>query len=502
MDEAFPSRVEMIRVLRAAQVPPSPPEPTRAQMIASLRSNQAPISAASTPQPASEGENMAMDLLPTAGGIVGGLAGAAAGTAVAPGPGTVAGSIGGAAVGGAAGSAVKDYLNSALFGQKKDVVESLKDAAKEGGTQAVFQGFGEALPLVGKIPGVKQAASKVGEFVFHVPSEVIQTYAENSKKIMELFKSNDGNIAAAADSVKQKFMSELDGFRQAMNQDIGEVLKGSDKVIEAKPIVDALEESKAKLNPTLHKEQILQIGDLIGKVNELGGRAKEIGVAEAHQLKQYLQDFAKSAYRDPGQIFQGGTQAAEAAKAGGAVTRKLINEAVPEVAEANGKLHALHVIEDNMNKSLLAEGKSEAALLAAGKGNSKQHQLALEKLTNLTGHDFVTPAKELAAAQTFGAPSVKGTGLGATVGGLAGGAAGAMIGGHGIGGVSGFGAGAAAGAAAGGAMTSPLALKSAIDLSQLAPTKYAASRGIAKLGDVMKGNGGVNSLQKTGESGR
>jgi hypothetical protein len=460
----------------------------------------------------------AVNDLPLAGTLVGGAVGSAAGG--------IPGAILGGGTGAAAGTQFRDKLNDWIFGKKTDQKTTEESMAKEGLTASATQGAGELLLGGGKLlagtktgqavlGGAGTVASKVGEAVFRVPAQVIKRYATAAKEIAGMSARADGDIAAASDAVKESYAKSIDGFRTQMGEQISSALKESKKTVTAQPIIEALQKIKADLHPKLQSDQVSQITDMISKVKQLSGEAVEkapanskddlaqfltkmtgqaeeagrttpkgqIPVGEAHQLKQYLQDLAKTAYRNPGESAVG-TRAANAAKRGASVARKLINEAVPEVAAANNQLSALHSIEDSMNRSLLREGASETGLVSAGKGANARNARALKKLGDLVGTDFLGKAENLAAMKTFGDASLKKAGLGAVAGGALG---------YGVDGQN----GAMVGAAIGGGVTSPYVLKKGIDAAvRLAPS-VDSSLGRQVLGQaVMHGSAAQKQIEE------
>ena len=181
-----------------------------------------------------------------------------------------------------------------------------------------------------------------------------------------------------------------------------------------------------------------------------------MSVQDASDVKSFLQDKASSSYRNSGDIFALGKDSAEAAKSAAADARQLINKAAPEVAEANSTLAKLHEIEDKMNLNLIAVGKPEAALLAAGTGGNVRNVKYLQQLGELTGTNMLGEAEKLAAMRTFGKPPLLPMDTtGKTLTRMAvGGGAGSLLGGP-------------VGAAVGAGLSSPATLKAAIDAGLL-----------------------------------
>lgn len=424
----------------------------------------------------------ALNALPTAGAAAGGLLGGAAGTALEPGGGTVAGGVAGAGLGDAAGESLKNLGEKYILGQNKTRSDIyLKPGAgliqgegQEAGGQLLNAGTSKAGDLLANSPTAQKigsyvggAASKIGSALTGVPEKEIATYAQHAAEINDMAKASDNNSFLAANDLRDKWSGEIQGLKKNLNNQISSALESrADQTVSANPIMEALENQKAKLNSKLDPEQINQIGDLQSKVQSLADKDGNISLSDAHDLKNHLQDIAAPTYNS-GPIFQSGKNTQKAAQAGARATRGLINDAAPEVANANNQLAELHDIEDSMNKNILEKNAPEASILAAGNEGNQRNAEGLRRLSDMTGTDMNADAQKLSAMRTFGNPSllpIDTTGKATTRIGL-GAAAGGLIG-HEVG------AGAGTGAFIGAALTSPKALKSAIDAGLL--TKKAA----------------------------
>lgn len=213
-----------------------------------------------------------------------------------------------------------------------------------------------------------------------------------------------------------------------------------------------------------------------------------VSSVDLNRIKQMLQDEASGAYARPGEIFNHASPRAQAARSAGGEARTMLNTAHPDIAKANNTLSELHDIEDTMNKNLIAPGKPEAALVAAGTGGNERNAKALSRLGEITGTDMNAEADKLAAMKTFGSPSFSpATSTGAKVyhagaGALLGGAAGYAEGGR---------EGAIGGALAGAALSSPAAVKAAIQGGQgfanVARTAIATPAGKQAIGNLIMG---------------
>lgn len=411
-----------------------------------------------------------IEQLPGVGGMAGGMIGGAAGivegapTGFVASPYLAAGQgIAGAGLGYGAGKSLENFAKDRILGESKSAKDQLIEPVKGIGTGAMNQMTGYAIggvantlaesPIVQKaMSAIGRGASRVGEMFTGVPQDTISHYAQNAERVGQLAGESDNNTFAAADQVRKQFMNDIDQSRNQLGETIGEALKNSDKRVDGRKIIGALEQAKSKIDPDLYPEQVAKVDDLMTKIISKFDNNDTIHVSDAHVVKRFLQDKATQAYRNPGDIFGVGTEGAKAARAGAAVARDLVNEAEPTVAAANNQLSKLHDIEDTMNSNLIAEGKPEAALLSAGAGTNQRNADALKKLGDMTGTDMLGKAKDLAAMRTFGKPGLMPTDTN-----------GKAVGRMGLGAGLGFLMGHAPGAVVGSAMTSPAMLKAAIN---------------------------------------
>jgi len=399
----------------------------------------------------------ALNALPTVGMVGGGLLGAGAGPV---------GAVGGAGLGGAAGTALKNF-GEKLLGEDKTREQIYGDPLKAGVEGATAEMGGQVIGAGAKAAASTKAgqkvlgllgkgAAKVGETFSGVPEKEIMTYANHADEIKEMAKASDNSTAEAADQMRAKFMDQIQGTKSAMNKQISDALESSTKSVDSAPILKALEDSKTSINPKLNPEGHEAIDSLIKRISSLSDEKGALSIKDANDIKRYLQDQASSAYYGSGQIFSGGTEAANAAKAGARAARSLVNEAEPAIAQANNKLAELHDVMDDLNKNMISEGKPEAALLSAGSGGNPRNAKNLTRLGELTGNDMTGDAEKLSAMRTFGSPKL-----------IAQDSTGKAAGRMGLAGGLGFLAGHAPGAVAAAFLTSPAAVKTAIDAGKL-----------------------------------
>lgn len=423
----------------------------------------------------------ATGLLPTAGMIGGGLAGE--GVASVP--------LAGA--GYAAGKEAEDFINNRVLGEAPQSAAPLDVAKRVAGNTVTGAAYDMGGKVIGKGLGMA-ADTPAGQFVLKkagkaattvasafsgIPQKELETYAANPAEINAIAKSSGYNSQKMADDLRTEINTKIQSTKSALNNQISQSFATRQgETVESQPIVDALNSAKAKINAKLRPEEISQVDDMISQVNAVS-KDGQIPLKDAHDLKELLGEQAKSSYSRNGQIFQNGSKAQMAAKAGSATARSLVNEAAPEIASANDTLSRLHDVEDVMNRNLLAEGKTGASLYSAGSGANEANESALKEIDDITGGNALEGAQKIAAAKTFGkAPllPVDSTGKTATRVGAAA-AAGYLFGGP-------------AGAAAMEGVASPLGIKAAVNAGAIGG-KIAS--GVARNAPSLIGMGAVNA---------
>jgi hypothetical protein len=137
----------------------------------------------------------------------------------------------------------------------------------------------------------------------------------------------------------------------------------------------------------------------LNKIKELEER--KTNLRYLNMIKGYLQNRAKPSYMENGQVFQTAPAAANISKKGAAVAREILNKESPEIARANELLSQLHGIEENTPKRLMTSEKPEAGILAAGSGVNERNRMMLKEAGDLAGEDFLGDAELLSAGKRF-----------------------------------------------------------------------------------------------------
>lgn len=380
---------------------------------------------------------------------------------------------------------VKGLLGAAKLGAATGIgkglseAENVGDVLKEGAEGAAggvafglaAKGLGKAAQPIkkGLQAGAKKlgkTATKLGQMMTGVTEKEINTYAKKTDQVDDIIKKFGPNIPAAADELRQKLNSQIQNYRVGLSKDITNALRETYKntSVDASDLVSSLESAKSRINKKLYPELMSEMDDIIGRVTSLSDGSGKIPVADMYEVKEFLQDLGRSAYRREGKIFSGGDKIAKMAANAARIARRAVNEAAPEIKKANNKLSELHTLEKRLTRNLLSEGASEAGLIGAGRGTNQRNVNLLKKLGNIVEKDVLGEAEMLAAAKQFESPTLTttettGKGLERVLrGGAVGGALGGLIGGY---------PGAQVGGAIGAGLTSPAAIKAAIKAGKI-----------------------------------
>lgn len=329
-----------------------------------------------------------------------------------------------------------------------------KEALKgtEVGAKAVQAGS-EALSGAAKIPG--KVLTKTASALTGVPEADVANYAKRTPQINQMISQSGGNLSDMADQVRSDIANHIQGVKKSWGSQLNSVVKSApaDKTVPVDSILEKMESVKDRLDPDFKSDAISEINKLQDIIKKKADSGK-IDIQTLNSIKSNLQD--EAAYMKPGQVFSTAKPVQDAAKAGAREARLLFNDALPEGAELNNKLSQLHGVESNLNKNLIAPGKSDSALFAAGSGNNPRNAKMLSRLEDITGYPVTDKVKDLSTARTFANPGLlpmdsTGKAVARQVGAAA---LGEGLFGHG-------------GAMIAGALSSPLALKAAINAGRV-----------------------------------
>ncbi len=355
---------------------------------------------------------------------------------------------------GGAMSYAQDGPEGETFGEKVDRVKS--NAKLSGGIQAAA----EALPVAGKF--VKAARNRIGSWASGVDESLISNYSTRTDQVNKVIRDSGGDMTEAADQVRTELTDGIQKAKGVINSTISNTLKGSSKepTISIKPILERLKQAKANLNPNFKASEITEIDEMIASIQREASSTNADGLVsptQLYEIKKFLREGSKGSYNKGGQIFMRGGDASRAAKGAAGEASDMIAIHTPEIAQADRQLSKLHNIEGRLNKNILAPGKPDGALMAAGSGANARNAATLRELEKFSGVPVSQRAKDLATAKVFAKPSitpVDGNGK----------AAARIL----IGGGIGYGVGDAEGAAIGAGLMSPLAIKAGINVGNVA----------------------------------
>lgn len=353
----------------------------------------------------------------------------------------------------------------------QDTIDRAKEGAKlSGGIQLAA----ESLPVIGKVAGA--VTRKIGSALSGVDENIIKNYASRTDEVNSLIKKSGGDMTAAADQVRTELSDGIQKTKKALNSQITVALNKAspEKNVSIQPLIDQLEASKVKLNPNYKADAIADIDEMIAAIKSDAGPEGMVNAAGLYQAKQFLNEGSKGAYNKGGQIFTRASEAAQAAKSAAGKARAIIGTVSKDVSAADGQLSKLHAIEGRLNRNLLAPGKPDGALFAAGSGANPRNAATLRSLEEISGVPVSQRANDLATAKTFANPSLlPSDSTGKIVGRIA---AGAGVG---------YLADGEKGAYIGGAVASPMALKAGINAANYA--KSFASK-LPSLGKLIREN--------------
>jgi hypothetical protein len=321
-----------------------------------------------------------------------------------------AGLLGGGLKGALATGAVSGGTKA--LSEAENPTEAAKDVGEGvafgGLTHGVIKGAEKVAPIAGKIGN--KVLSKTGEAFTGIPEKSIKTYIEKTKKINDMIKKSGGDIANLSDDVKGKIVKDISSTKGRLSQDIGNTLDqlGDDKTMPVGNLLDELNKSSGKLaikikaNPQIGKD----FDELFQMITNLSDENGNVSPKEMHVIKELFQDEAKSSYLKGGQMFSRGSEAQKAAKQVARLARQDINEAAPAIAKANNTLAELHSIESNLNRNVLNQGGSSAALKSIGSGTNKQQEKLLRRIGDITETNPVGAASDFSSASDFTSPGL------------------------------------------------------------------------------------------------
>jgi hypothetical protein len=365
---------------------------------------------------------------------------------------------------------------SALDSQEGESWQDKIDRAKEGGElSGKIQLAVEAIPVVGKTLGY--AGRKIGAAISGVDENILSNYAKRTDEVNDIIKQSGGDITAAADQVRTELSEGIQRTKRALNSQISKTLESAapEASISVDRILKSLKAAKEKLNPNFKAGAIADLDDMIRSI-ESEAQGGLVNVSSLYQIKQFLRENSKGAYNKGGQIFSRASEASRAAKDAAFQASDMLKPVAGAISKADQQLSKLHSIEARLNRNLLAPGKPDGALLAAGSGANARNAATLRELEKISGVPVAQRAQDLATAKAFASPSLMPTDF-------TGKAAARILLPAGVG----YAAGDKEGAAVAAGLASPMAMKLGINLASI-PKGVVAHLGLPKFADFIRKN--------------
>lgn len=311
---------------------------------------------------------------------------------------------------GVAGFALDMADPTLLLGAGKNLV---KGAAKgidvlTGGSMAA-----RALEKATDIP--LTVAAKFGSAVTGLSEDSIKNYAKRADEVEKVIKSSGGDIAGRAQEFKASVLGDLKAAKNKAGKQIEEAIGGvpgsSVASIDPKPIFEALQSAKSKLDDVYDAQAIRLIDDFEENIRKNTADGL-ISLQKLQNTKNYLQEHSSNVFKNSGQIFNATEpqmrKAALAANNARFEARKMLDELGPkELKEANGQLAELHRLEDGLNSiKVLSDKAHPNALFRAGSGADTRGSALLRRIEKITGRDVTQGAKDLSTARDFVSPGL------------------------------------------------------------------------------------------------
>ena len=335
----------------------------------------------------------AIESLPAAGGLAGGALGF-----LSPFPG---GTIVGGGVGAMAGESARRGLNKMIFDEEVSRPEFYKGLGESGVAGMAGEAVGPAIGAVSKFTG--QASKRLSSSLTRIPEKTIETYIEKVKTVDYLIKKYGGDSSEMAADVRNQINNKIQKFKSIQNDKITKALAKSGESVDVSKTLETLNFYAKKLDPDYQADELAKIASEIELIKRTA--PDNIMPAEkAFNLQKRLQDLAE--YVPEGQFFKKKGLIEQGFKQAAADTRKIVNAAKPDIADANKNLQMLRIQEKRINRNLLRPDMPEASLLAAGEGLNRRNVKGLKDIGALLGEDILAPIEEISAARRFASPGL------------------------------------------------------------------------------------------------
>lgn len=298
--------------------------------------------------------------------------------------------------------------------------KNLKEAGADIASGTVGGGIGYG---VGK--GIGAAGSKAKELMEYLgnkfgngaynlsskltglPLENIKTYTRDTDEVNKIIKASQGDLQGTVDTAKENITNAVFGKKRELSNQISEALKNApkEKNISLKPVTDELNKIKSQFDPVFQKDQISSIDDMLNLIKQKSPTG-EVDLQDLFAIQKDLQKKSAKGFVKNGEFFAQDQDVARAAKGGYGAARDITNEYSNEIKNANNLYSQLHDIDEVAPTNLLKQGSNPGVYYAAGSGENVASRDILKQLSDLTGKDLLTPAKQISSANVFKDPTV------------------------------------------------------------------------------------------------
>lgn len=349
----------------------------------------------------------ALASLPVIGGIGGAAAGLAGGAVTGTGALVTAGA--GGALGSMAGTELERAGKHYLLGEdvstgaehaKELGVSALGGAIQEPGAQAAEK-VGQAVTDVApKVLSKLKEVPLLGKAI-NVSEDALKTFVSRAKVVDQMSKSANGNVAAAADTIKQNFQDDLKSYFQKINDTVTTVLKraGNGATVSPQGAIDSIDTAMGKasnssaLSASERQAKVQNLQDLKKTImNRTDPETGRMTALDANEVKKELWD---RGFEQSGNI-------TDEAKVAAHSINDEISSQVPAAKALNAHQAKVYDLMDTATAKGLSGAKPEGVLLKAGNnaGNGRE-AMELGRLGDASETDIATQANNLAAMKAF-----------------------------------------------------------------------------------------------------
>lgn len=259
-----------------------------------------------------------------------------------------------------------------------------------------------------------RAFAKVGNLSGIPEQDIINFVNRNKqvKKVIKEFGTSAEDIQAAAFDFTETAQKAIKAQKKTFNDDVAkffDVAKAGDKKLNIEPIVDSLQKKIGQLDEIADVDSIAEIN---AKISQLINASDDVGQVSAKRLNR----FRKTLSEESGNrafaptTFRGGSDVQQALADASKVASDSLKKESPKLKEAFAGLTDLRKFEQRFapvgrggapTTGILSPERSLSAITSGVRGNLRQ-RAALEELSRITDQPFFQRAQDIAAARTLG----------------------------------------------------------------------------------------------------